>query len=77
VRTPRRTHVPINRQNVKWAERRVAILVLVAAAEVPIVLFTRKPLPWPAVIPALIPILTAVFVLIPMMTIGKSARPED
>ena len=67
----------INRQNVKWAGRMAAILVLVVAAEVPIVLFTRKPLPWVAVIPALIPILTAVFVIIPMMTTEKSAHPDD
>ena len=69
--------MPINRENVKWAGRMAAILVLVAAAEVPIVLFTRKPLPWVAVIPALIPILTAVFVISPMMTAEKSARPDD
>ena len=67
----------INRQNVKWAGRMAAILVLVVAAVVPIVLFTRKPLPWVAVIPALIPILTAVFVIIPMMTTEKSAHPDD
>ena len=67
----------INRQNVKWAGRMAAILVLVAAAEVPIVLFTRKPLPWVVVIPALIPILTAVFVIIPMMTTDKSPRADD
>jgi hypothetical protein len=67
----------INRQNVKWAGRMAAILVLVAAAEVPIVLFTRKPLPWVAVIPALIPILTAVFVIIPMLATEKSPRPDD
>jgi hypothetical protein len=77
VLTPRRTHVQINRQNVKWAGRMAAILVLVAAAEVPIVLFTRKPLPWLAVIPGLIPILTAVFVIRPMMTAEKSARHDD
>jgi len=71
------TLAQINRQNVKWAGRMAAILVLVVAAEVPIVLFTRKPLPWVAVIPALIPILTAVFVIIPMMTTEKSAHPDD
>ena len=69
--------VQINRQNLKWAIRMALILVLVAAADGLFVFFARKPLPWVAVIPALIPLLTGVFVILPMIRAEKPAPPHE
>jgi heme A synthase len=64
----------INRQNLKWLGRMALILVLVSVADGLVGAFARKPLPWVAVIPALIPVLTAVFVIIPLMTEMKEEK---
>jgi hypothetical protein len=45
----------------------VVIVLLVGLADALVVEFTRRPLPWAVIIPALIPLLTAFFVIIPMM----------
>jgi hypothetical protein len=51
------------------------IVVLVALAEGLVGVFARKPFPWVAVIPCLIPLLSAIFVIIPMMREEKPAPP--
>lgn len=56
----------INRENVKWVARMMSILIVVAVADALVAMFARRPLPWVAVIPAIIPLLFAVFVVIPM-----------
>jgi hypothetical protein len=48
-----------------------AIILLVAFADVLFVLFARRPLPLAAIIPAFIPLLTVVFVIIPMQKSEK------
>jgi hypothetical protein len=65
----------INRQNLKWYGRMGLIVVLVALAEGLVGVFARKPFPWVAVIPCLIPLLSAIFVIIPMMREEKPAPP--
>jgi hypothetical protein len=66
----------INRQNLKWTGRTASILILVAAADALAVYFVRKPILWAVSIPALIPVLTALFVIIPIMKAEKSASPS-
>jgi hypothetical protein len=66
----------MNRQNLKWAIRMALILVLVALADGLFVFFAPKPLPWAAVIPALIPVLTSIFVIIPMIRAEKPTPPS-
>ena len=61
----------INRDNVKWCGRMMAILLLVAIAGALITAFMRHPLPWPLIPAASMPLLTAVFVIGPMMRDGK------
>src|SRR5277367_246913 len=51
----RKRFMRINRQKLKWAVRMTLILLLVGVAEILVVLFVSKPLPWVAMIPALIP----------------------
>jgi hypothetical protein len=65
----------INRQNLKWAGRMMLIILLVAVADGLVGAFARKPLPWVAVIPALIPVLTCVFVVLPIIRADKSVPP--
>jgi hypothetical protein len=55
----------------RWLLRMVAIVLLVGLADALVVEFTRRPLPWAVIIPALIPLLTAVFVIIPMIRAEK------
>jgi hypothetical protein len=66
----------INRQNLKWLVRMMLILLLVGVAEILVVLFVRKPLPWVALIPALIPVLTSFFVILPITRAEKPAPPS-
>ena len=66
----------INRQNLKWALRFMWILLLVGVAEALVVLFARKPLPWVALIGALVPLLTCVLIILPMMKVEKSVPPS-
>jgi hypothetical protein len=62
----------INRENVKWAARFISILLLVAIADALVALFMRRPLPWTVILPASIPLLVSVFVILPMMRAEKS-----
>jgi hypothetical protein len=61
----------IHSDNMKWALRMAAILVVGALVEALVVWFAARPLPWAVVIPATIPLLTAIFVIIPFL---KAAR---
>jgi len=61
----------INRENVKWLGRMMLILLLVGMAEVLVVLFVPKPLPWVALIPVLIPFLATFFIILPMARAEK------
>jgi len=55
-----------NRDNLKWCARLISIVFLAAGADVLVVIFMRRPFPFTVIIPCLIPILVAVFVIIPM-----------
>jgi hypothetical protein len=66
----------INRQNLKWAGRIMLIILLVALADGLVGAFARKPLPWVVVIPALIPLLACVFVVLPIIRTEKSVPPS-
>jgi len=66
----------INRDNLKWSGRMMLILLLVGAAEILVVLFVPKPLPWVAVIPVLIPVLTSLLIIFPMAKAEKSGPPS-
>jgi hypothetical protein len=65
----------INRQNLKWLGRMMLILLLVGAAEILVVLFVPRPLPWVALIPVLIPLLTTFLIIPPMAKAEKHAPP--
>ncbi len=49
----------------------MAILVLVASLDAIAVMFAPRPLPWAVAIPSLIPLLTTLFVIIPMLKTWK------
>jgi hypothetical protein len=49
-----------------------AILIAVGLADALVVMFVSRPLPWAVLIPALVPLLTAVFVIIPILNNPKS-----
>lgn len=66
----------INRQNLKWAGRMMLILLLVGVAEILVVLFVHRPLPWAVFIAALLPLLTNVLVILPMMRGERPAPPS-
>jgi uncharacterized membrane protein len=66
----------INRQNLKWLVRMMLILLLVGAAEILVVLFVPRPLPWVALIPVLIPLLTTFLIILPMARTEKPAPPS-
>lgn len=57
--------------DMKWVWRMAAILVAVTLIDALVVLFAAHPLPWAAVIPATIPLLTAFFVIIPFINESK------
>lgn len=61
----------IHPDNMRWAWRMAAILVTVCLLDVLVVAFTAHPLPWAAVIPGLIPLLTGIFVIIPYINATK------
>jgi hypothetical protein len=65
----------INRQNLKWLGRMMLILLLVGAAEILVVLFVPRPLPWVALSPVLIPLLTTFLIILPMAKAEKHAPP--
>jgi hypothetical protein len=56
--------------------RMMSILLLVGVAEVLVVLFVRKPLPWVVLIPVLIPLLTSFLITLPMISTEKPAPPN-
>lgn len=56
----------MNRDNVKWCARLISIVLVAAAADVLVVLFMRRPFPFAAIVPGFVPILVAVFVILPM-----------
>jgi len=56
----------MNRDNLEWAFRMGAILLLVCGLDGAVAMFVARPLPWVALVPGLIPLLTALFVIIPM-----------
>ena len=66
----------INRQNLKWLGRMMLILLLVVVADGLVVQFVRRPLPWVAIISALIPLLTVFFVTIPLTRAEKPIPPS-
>ncbi len=66
----------INRQNLKWLVRMMLILLLVAVTEILVVLFVPRPLPWVALIPVLIPLLTTFLIILPMARTEKPAPPS-
>jgi len=66
----------INRQNLKWLVRMMLILLLVAVTEILVVLFVPRPLPWVALIPVLIPLLTTFLIILPMARAEKPAPPS-
>ena len=66
----------INRENLKWLGRMMLILLLVGVAEILVVLFVPKPLPWVALIPVLIPLLTTFFIIVPMAEAEKPGPPS-
>jgi uncharacterized membrane protein len=66
----------INRENLKWLGRMMLILLLVGVAEILVVLFVPKPLPWIALIPVLIPLLTTVLIILPIARAEKPAPPS-
>lgn len=55
----------------KWALRLMAVIFAVGVVDIVVVTFSPRPLPWAAIIPGLVPVLTAVFVIIPMMRAEK------
>lgn len=50
----------------------MAIVAFVAGLDAIVVMFAVRPLPWAAVIPSLVPLLTTVFIVIPMLKARKS-----
>ena len=53
--------------DMKWVWRMAAIFVVVTMIDALMVLFVAHPLPWAAIIPATIPLLTVIFVVIPFI----------
>ena len=64
----------INRENVKWAARLFSILLVVVVADALVATFMRRPLPWVVIIPALLPLLVSVFVILPMIREKMTTR---
>ncbi len=54
--------------DMKWVLRMAAILVGVGLIDALVVLFAAHPLPWAVTVPALIPLFTATFVLVPWIS---------
>ena len=64
----------INRENLKWAVRLFSILLLVVIADALVAMFLRRPFPWTVIIPALLPLLVSVFVILPMIREKMTTR---
>jgi hypothetical protein len=62
----------INRDNLKYAARMIAIILVAGVADVLAVEFLRRPFPWTAIIPALVPLFTVVFVVMPITRAARS-----
>jgi hypothetical protein len=56
---------------IRWHWRLATILLLVGLSEILIAMFVPKPLPWTVLIAAPIPLLTVLFVGIPMLNAKK------
>jgi hypothetical protein len=56
----------------QWVVRMGVILAAVATIDVLVVVFASRPMPWAALVPSLIPVLTVLYVIAPML---KTARP--
>jgi hypothetical protein len=52
------------------------ILLLVVGGEILVALFLPRPLPWVALIPVLIPVLTTFLIILPMVRAEKPAPPR-
>jgi hypothetical protein len=52
------------------------ILLLVVGGEILVVLFLPRPLPWVALIPVLIPVLTTFLIILPMVRTEKPTPPS-
>jgi uncharacterized membrane protein len=72
----RRRLLKINRGNLKWVGRMMLIFLVVGVAEILVVLLVPKPLPWVALIPILIPLLTSFLIILPMNRAEKPAPPS-
>lgn len=55
----------------RWPFTMATILVVVGLADALVVMFVPHPLPWAVLIPSLIPLLTAIFVNIPLISSTK------
>ncbi len=62
----------INRDNIKWSARLMSIILIVGIADALVVIFMRHPFPFTVIIPCLVPILVALFVIIPMSRAQKA-----
>jgi hypothetical protein len=52
------------------------ILVVAGLTDALVVMFASHPLPWAVLIPALIPLLTATFVIVPIINAPKPKSPQ-
>lgn len=66
----------INRQNRKWAVRLILLILLVVVADGLVGQFARKPFPWTVLVPASLPVLICVFVILPMTRAEKAVPPN-
>jgi hypothetical protein len=55
----------------QWPLRMAAVLLLVGLADVLVVMLASRPLPWAILISSLTPLLTVIFVIIPMLNAAK------
>jgi len=68
-----KTSCPLQLPIRKAAIRTAVILVCVVALDAVVVMFASRPLIWAIVIPGLIPLLTQVFVIMPLLRRPHSA----
>ena len=57
--------------DMKWVWLMATILVVVTLIDALVVQFVTRPLPWAVIIPATIPLLTAIFVIIPYINTAR------
>lgn len=66
-----RLHAFFSGPEMQPLRRLAGILFAVGLVDCLYVLFAKRPLPWAGIIPAAIPLLAAVFVIIPMIRASK------